>query len=883
MAGCSGLEALELTGEEAERLRRAFADEEFRRLFAEYAAELSDPAQRAVYEAEVAALERQRGVEARFLHPSPGWVLRTSQAGARRCYVNVCANALVARPEARREAGGSRWALPHCLAPGREELGRRPRAPRRLVYDVLFHPDALRLAARSARFRRLLDDTALDAVESHFAPGLDRANAAPLRGTKYKGLPVAALLRTPLPGNAAPAEQDHDDGGGASPLPPFRTPYAYPPRPAEAPRSPPAPAPAPAATTPRWTLRQRAYVDLQDYRCSRDSAPSPVPRELEVTVELPLLSSAAQACLEVRGRELQLDSRRPAAYRLRLRLPYAVDEEQGRATFDKSQRRLVVTLPVLRPALPGTPHEQQEKEDAPAAHGGTNHVQLPVCAEERGPPGSAEDLAGSGPAPKLPGDPETSDQVASEGSSGSAAPTATLDSRGQETACEGLPAAPGMRQPAVTPAGLGAEMALQQSPEAARAEPCSELHEAAVPSPHLSGVGSEHPVTTQCPSPDMNVETGPCPDGSRHPGSSPAALTGSPSTDLCGTGDFAANSPLDSPLLSGTGLALDPEPAPSPSSSPAPPLCPPFQCTQDEESLTLLLQVPGIVPHSLRGEVGTHHYRVSFATKDSASYSLLLQLPAENQLTSPEGSISVSLGNAVIHLAKAPGSTGLWTKLYFGLNEDALQEKFFVTEDNVAEFLDNLRRPSDHCWPETEPQPLTEVLEVSESQSRIRLKAQERNSPDAGPAEEKVNPGSEDGRRPSRAESHPAGEHGAQTEAASDSLAAAETKEPAGWGQGHCAELGPAEPGSAAPGKLQESGLTFAVDSGATGTEQRPLDGGEQAGTGEKVHAGVTEPGHPPGPVLQETDMRDGSVRLISQHATHCAVTFQNPLLYELD
>lgn len=36
-------------------------------------------------------------------------------------------------------------------------------------------------------------------------------------------------------------------------------------------------------------------------------------------------------------------------------------------------------------------------------------------------------------------------------------------------------------------------------------------------------------------------------------------------------------------------------------------------------------------------------------------------------------------------------------------------------------------------------------------------------------------------------------------------------------------------------------------------------------------------------PVLQETDMRDGSVQLISDHRTHCAITFQNPLLYDLD
>ncbi|NWW91752.1 KTU protein, partial [Rhynochetos jubatus] len=128
-----------------------------RTLFAEYVAELTDPEQRRLYEEEVAALERERGVEVRFVHPTAGYVLRTSQAGSRRCYLNICSNPHVEAPQARAEPGGHRWALPYSLAPGREELGRGGR--RRVVYDVVFHPAALRLAARSPRFRRLLNDT----------------------------------------------------------------------------------------------------------------------------------------------------------------------------------------------------------------------------------------------------------------------------------------------------------------------------------------------------------------------------------------------------------------------------------------------------------------------------------------------------------------------------------------------------------------------------------------------------------------------------------------------------------------------------------------------------------------------------------------------------
>ncbi|NXV81962.1 KTU protein, partial [Atlantisia rogersi] len=183
-----------------------------RELFAEYAAELSDPEQRRLYEEEVAALERERGLEVRFIHPAPGYVLRTSQDGARRCYLNVCSNPQVGEPRAQAEPGGQRWALPYSLAPGREELAGGGR--RRLIYDVVFHPAALRLAARSPRFRRLLSHTALEAVERHCGVRLDRANASVLRGAKYKGIPQAPVIRAPLPGGPPPPPGD-------SPLPPF--------------------------------------------------------------------------------------------------------------------------------------------------------------------------------------------------------------------------------------------------------------------------------------------------------------------------------------------------------------------------------------------------------------------------------------------------------------------------------------------------------------------------------------------------------------------------------------------------------------------------------------------------------------------------------------
>ncbi|NWH68782.1 KTU protein, partial [Geococcyx californianus] len=175
-------------------------------LFGEFAAELADPAQQRLREEELKALERERGVELRFLHPAGGFVLLTSQAGSRRCYLNVCSDPGVAAPQARAQPGGHGFSLPYALPRGREELGRR--GQRRLIYDIVFHPAALRLAARSARFRRLLSDTAMDAVERHCAVRLDRGNAAVLRGTRYRGAPQAIAIHTPLPHSASSASPE---------------------------------------------------------------------------------------------------------------------------------------------------------------------------------------------------------------------------------------------------------------------------------------------------------------------------------------------------------------------------------------------------------------------------------------------------------------------------------------------------------------------------------------------------------------------------------------------------------------------------------------------------------------------------------------------------
>ncbi|XP_015683087.1 protein kintoun [Protobothrops mucrosquamatus] len=945
MAGHLGLEDLNLTGEEAERLTSAFKDEGFRTLFAEYVAELNNPEQRAIYEAEVIAMERQRGVEARFLHPTPGWVLRTSQAGSRRCYINICSNPLIGRPEPRPESGGYCWLLPHSLAPGREELSRsQPRGPRRLVYDVVFHPHTLRLAARLAQFRRLVNDTALEAVEKNFSPQLDRTNAVPLRRIKYKGVPQATLLRTPLAAGARPSPEEGGEPAD-SPLPPFPSPYTYPPpSPQYETPSPPPPKPAPSATTPQWTLQHRSYVDLQDYRNSRDSAPSPIPRELVVTIELPLLSSAAQAQLEIRGQELQLDSQRPAAYHLRVPLPYAVEENRGRATFNKAKKQLVVVLPVLRKPDAGLTFSiQAAQEQIEASPENEEQLQEDSCISPYidGAEVCQKTSYSEQALPVLVSDVEitptlslavatTNDTVETglvsdvNGPVPLSAHERTVRNNlefstrsGEENSIVSCASEFNAALPVCNENNSEGDPGLTRSSNNVilGAQPEGTGLDSLSPSLHTDqtwelltdpvvSLNQEHLCTDMelnKSSNIANVELPLCPDNSTIPCIwSSDSLDHSETTLSIDTANPTTSNHVEHSFLypgkRTTVSSVQPSQkleiagdthitstcSPDPSISSASTLYPPFNCTQDEKSLVILLQVPDIVPLSLQGEVGTNYYWVNFANKDSVSYNFLLQFLPENKLSSPESEVNVSPNNIVIILIKSPETTGIWTKFYFGSNYDNLQERWFITENNVDRFVSH---PGICCSSpsEKEHKPLIEVLDVSEGKSQIRLKIE--------------NGSLEPGRREKREGSEQ--EHGSklltdeencseQIKSVSGSFATMQTMGEVGKGSSYCKELDPSDPSGRILGKLQidklhESGLSFATGKRATSSVQTELQEGEEVNE-HKVSSQNKEELNRLAPTpLKETNMQDGSVEYTSCHRTQCAVTFENALLYELD
>ncbi|XP_032356593.1 protein kintoun [Etheostoma spectabile] len=353
------LKELNTTEDEVDRLTQAFKDEKFREMFRDYVNEISDPENKKKYEEEIKHLEQERGNTIEFIHPEPFRALRTSVNGQQECFINICANEKVGKPECKwrvSEDGrrGQSWSLPHSLHPGRPNIS--PKGNKAMIYDVIFHPDTLHIASKNKRFMDVVDSTAIQGIQTAFKVTLDQNNVREIN-KKYKGLPQPCVIRKPIPGYKAKEPSEEPDPL-AFPYPdekgpttsqetkPTESPATKNSSDAEPKSSQIQPQKAKEPTKPNYTVRYRSFIDLQDFRCSRDSAQSPRPKEIVFTIDMPLLKAATDASLEVKERLLLLESKKPA-YRLELPLAYPVDEDKGEAKFNKQRGQLTVTLPVL--------------------------------------------------------------------------------------------------------------------------------------------------------------------------------------------------------------------------------------------------------------------------------------------------------------------------------------------------------------------------------------------------------------------------------------------------------------------------------------------------------------------------------------------------------
>ncbi|CAH0554606.1 unnamed protein product [Brassicogethes aeneus] len=343
------LQNLDLSRDEVHRIGEALKNQEFRKLFTEYVEEIQDPENRKKYEEEIAQLEKERGVDVTFIHPNPGYVIKTSLDGVQKCFINVCANELIAKPTSfatvKEGSRGLQWSLPHSISPPRDDLDNKK--IRCQVYDIVFHPDTLHLAERNKAFKCMVNSTALEAVEGNFDVKLDKKNLK-FPKLQYKGVPKACIRRTPSKNaeivQRTPEEKEfydkiyaNADSYSTSPKKTKKAPKKH----SEGDKS--------QYTTPQYVIKHRSHIEMQDYTEHKETKiNAATPKELIIEVNLPLLKSSSDIQLDVTEKTVQLISEKPAKYKLNITLPYCVNESTGNAKFEKDLKKLIVTLPVKR-------------------------------------------------------------------------------------------------------------------------------------------------------------------------------------------------------------------------------------------------------------------------------------------------------------------------------------------------------------------------------------------------------------------------------------------------------------------------------------------------------------------------------------------------------
>ncbi|VDQ02835.1 unnamed protein product [Trichobilharzia regenti] len=187
---------INLTSDEITKLKNAFKDPEFRKLFREYAEEISDPINKKKYEDEIKLMELEQGMDVQFINPTPGHCFKTrhwpcvvqcsdSKTALKeednptnesvKVFINVCKSDAVECPQIKSmkndssvHGGGGRsyWSIPHCFTPPREDFDKSKNHA--TVYDVVFNPKAFELANSSAAFKKLLNVTAIEGLQKQY-------------------------------------------------------------------------------------------------------------------------------------------------------------------------------------------------------------------------------------------------------------------------------------------------------------------------------------------------------------------------------------------------------------------------------------------------------------------------------------------------------------------------------------------------------------------------------------------------------------------------------------------------------------------------------------------------------------------------------------------
>jgi len=353
-AGSDGFVA---TAAEMNSLEQAMKDPKFRDLLADYAKEISDPENRKRNEMEIKQMESEQGNDVKFINPEPGFVVKTQLQGVdgAKVFINIAESDTIEKPVStvvkRGKQTGTNWSLPHSTTTHRDDTDKK--GGKCIVYDAVFHPQALRLAREDGRVKDMLVQTSLDGIENRFPIHKFDRDAIKFPKMKFKGSVHRSMIREKKQPNGETVQVlEHEEPSAMEKLAGVFTKEQKGAKVAAREDAKKAKAKKVKPSEPKFSIIHRGEFDMMDFRLAPDANQHRAqgrPRELVVTIELPKCVSAAPVELDISAERLTLVCEKPGPYHLDTALPYEVNQDEGKATFDKSRRALIVTLPVIPP------------------------------------------------------------------------------------------------------------------------------------------------------------------------------------------------------------------------------------------------------------------------------------------------------------------------------------------------------------------------------------------------------------------------------------------------------------------------------------------------------------------------------------------------------
>ena len=396
------LDKMKLSTEETERLGKAFKDPEFMKMFQEYVDEIKDPKYREETEQYLREIEARGeaasmygdGVE--LITPEAGFVVKTKITSiplrdAKDCsedanktsskvnmkvFINICHNSKVQVASSSKIDGGHNWSIPYSLGVSRD--GKDKSGAPCEEYDFVINSETYSQCMNDMRFKGLVVDTALEAVESR-AGGISLSRDFSFPKLKYKGdtkEPSVQAWRNKSrqSHDATTAESaDKREKNDSRTTNPSKTDVSENRKPNKSSAFDIKFDKAEEKSHFSRLCKLETSVDNGDgntyyeplyefvYQHTRndlgdawqngnsekqlDDDNNRKPTALVIKINLPRLETIANVDLDVTRTKIMLSCGQ--TYRLVAPFPFPVDESKGRAKFDRDIRLLTVTVPVI--------------------------------------------------------------------------------------------------------------------------------------------------------------------------------------------------------------------------------------------------------------------------------------------------------------------------------------------------------------------------------------------------------------------------------------------------------------------------------------------------------------------------------------------------------